>query len=702
MACIPKHRAALGASLRMLATTAAVSLATAATMPNRPPTPRPASAPAVLDEHRIARDRFGADAPWFEENIPFFESSDSTLDRIYYYRWQLYRAHLRDLGARGYIVTEFLDDVSWQRQPYASLNDATAFHIYEGRWLRDRRYVDDYLDFMYAGGGNDRHFSEGIADAAYAHFLVDGDTAFALRHLDSMKHVYALWDDHYDFAKHLYWIEPLLDATEYTIASIDASGGKDGFTGGQAFRPSINSYMYANARAISRLATLAGDRATAATYAARADDLRRAVQASLWSAPLQHFVDRYQVDNAFVHYWTPIRGRELVGYLPWYVNLPDSTPEYAVAWHHLLAPDELGGAFGLRTVEPSYEYYMRQYRYDAATGGRECQWNGPAWPFQTTQALVGMANLLNRSPSADVARSGVTRADYVRLLAQYTQLHMLDGRPDLQEDYDPDTGKPIVGLPRSHHYNHSGYTDLIITGLVGLRPREDGVLEINPLIPTDPRDPRYMRYFALQNAPYHGHLVSVLFDADGRRYGRGTGLSVLVDGRPVAASPTLRRLTIPLRQAPLAPVRRPIDVAVSVVRTDFPVATASVNTDSTALHQAIDGRVWFFPELPNGWSTAGSTHATDWYAVDFGRPVRVGAAEVSFVADGRTLAAPAAYRIQRWDGKTWVDVSGGVHDRPIANGINRDAWTPVVTSRVRVVFMPQAGKALRLVELKLF
>ncbi|MDB5458030.1 MAG: hypothetical protein JWP92_3615, partial [Caulobacter sp.] len=237
-----------------------------------------AMAAPPLDAHRIAAREFAGDAPWFENNIPLFESSDPTLDAIYYYRWRLFRAHQRDLGANGYITTEFLDDVGWQREPYASLNDATGFHLYEGRWLRDRRYASDYIDFMYAGGGNDRHFSEAIADAVYARFLVDGDKAFALKHLVAMRHVYGLWDDRYDFDKKLYWIEPLLDATEYTIASIDASGGADGFTGGHAFRPSINSYMYANARAISRLAALAGDAPAAALYARKAEGLREEVQ----------------------------------------------------------------------------------------------------------------------------------------------------------------------------------------------------------------------------------------------------------------------------------------------------------------------------------------------------------------------------------------------------------------------------------------
>lgn len=661
-------------------TTALVAPAAAATSPK-------------LDAHAIAVARFGHDAPWYEGNIPLFESSDQKLDQIYYYRWSVFRAHQRDLGPRGYITTEFLDDVGWQREPYASLNDATGFHIQEGRWLRDRRYADDYVDFMYGQGGNDRHFSEAIADATWARFLVDGDQAAATRHLAVMKHIYALWDDHYDFDKKLYWVEPLADATEYTISSIDASGGKDGFTGGQAFRPSINSYMYANARAISRLAALTGDKATAADYAARAADLKAQVQKSLWSQDFAHFIDRYKVNNEHVKYWDPIRGRELVGYLPWTFGLPDDTPAYAAAWKHAIDPDELAGPAGLRTVEPSYEHYMRQYRYIKETGERECQWNGPIWPFQTTQVLTGLANLLN-----DYRQDVVTRADYARMLAQYTQLHFKDGKPDLEEDYDPATGKAIVGLARSHHYNHSGYVDLVISGLVGLRPRADDVLEVNPLAPSDPADPNFLKYFSLQDTPYHGHLVGIAWDADGSRYGR-RGLVVTVDGREVAASPTLARITVPLARKPAAPIARPIDLAVNLVRSDYPKGSASTGDDPKTVHQALDGRVWFFPEMPNGWSP-GAGQAQPWFAVDFGKSVSVRSAELSFFADGKVLAAPKAYRMEAWIGGKWVETAKVA--APLDNGVDRTTWKPVTTSKLRAVFDLAPGKDMRLVEMKVF
>ncbi|WBO21561.1 MGH1-like glycoside hydrolase domain-containing protein [Sphingomonas abietis] len=650
-----------------------------------------------LNENDIATERFGNDAPWYEDNIPFFEASDPLLTRIWYYRWELFRAHQRDLGARGYISTEFLGDVGWQREPYASLNDASAFHIAEGRWLRDRRYTDDYVNFLYEGGGNDRHFSEGIAGAVWGRYLADGDAMGATRHLDAMRHVYNLWDDHFDFDRGLYWIEPLLDATEYTISSIDASGGKDGFRGGDAFRPSINAYMFDNALAISRIAALTGDTATATDYDARAVDLKAHVEADLWSPTLDHFVDRYQKSTDFVRAWQPIRGRELVGYLPWTVDMVTGDQRYAAAWRHSLAPTELGGAKGLRTAEPSYPYYMRQYRYDAATGARECQWNGPAWPFQTTQALTGMANLIEGP-----AQSIVTRSDYVRLLRQYAAQHMLGDHPDLQEDYDADSGRPIVGLARSHHYFHSGFDDLVVTGLAGLRPRADDNLEVAPLIPADPADPEYLRWFALQDLPYHGHLVTILWDADGTRYGHGAGLSLLVDNVPVAHTARPERIVVPLARKAPPPIARPIDLAVNVVRSAYPSGSASVNAEPEALHGALDGRVWFFPETPNGWPTTGSAHDWDWFAVDFGAPTRLHRAELAFYVEGQAFAVPSAYRLQIETRRGWTDVPAATLPAAVANGVTRIEWPATTGRRLRLLVKRPAQGAVRLVELKAF
>jgi hypothetical protein len=338
----------------------------------------------VIPRDAMAQRYFGADAPWFLTNIPFLEIDDPEIQQIYFYRWKLLRSHIREIGPQGTTILEFLDDVPWAREPYTDLNDSASFHLMEARWMRDPTVVDDLIDHLYTGAANDRHFSESIAAATEATTLVTGDPSPALRHLDTMQYVYNAWDDHFDRTRNLYWIEPIADATEYTISSIDASGAgftehpsKDqnhnGFTGGFAYRPSINSYQYANAMAISRIANEAHLADVAKDYRERADRLRSAMLGQLWNPALQHFTDRYQRSTPYVTAGDFIRGRELVGYVPWAFELPPhddsaSSKAYADSWSHLVSPDQLAGAHGLRTVEPSYPRYLTQYRYDQATG----------------------------------------------------------------------------------------------------------------------------------------------------------------------------------------------------------------------------------------------------------------------------------------------------------------------------------------------
>ena len=658
-----------------------------------------------------------------EHSVPRID--DPEIQQIYYYRWKLYRAHIREIGAQGTDETEFLPDVPWARHPYTDLNDSSSFHILEGRWLRDPRYVQSLVDHLYAGGGNDRHFSESIAAATYAWTEVTGNPAPALRHLDAMEHVYNLWDDHFDAGRNLYWIEPIADATEYTISSIDASGAgftnhpfkrdaENGFLGGFAFRPSINAYQFANAEAIAHLADEAHQSTVAAEYRGRAERIRAAVLQQLWNPQLQHFTDIYQRSTPFVTAGTFIRGRELVGYTPWMFGLVPTygaTQPYSAAWQHALNTSQLAGPFGLRTNEPTYAKYMVQYRYDHATGLPECQWNGPSWPFQTSQTLTAMANTLG-SNGASVAP--VTRDDFVHLLRQSTQQHFLSpGHPDLEEDYNPDTGRPIVGLPRSHHYNHSTYVDVVLTGLLGIRPQADDAIEIDPLLPTVAGRERPIHYFALQHLAYHGHNLTIVYDDTGSRYHAGAGLSLFSDGLRIAGPAPLGRMSVRLPHRTPKPLPLlPVDVAVNVwarppsqFETQLPIASASDASDDAHLYEAIDGRAWFFPEIANGWSPALNTGSTNpiWYAVDLRTPRRVFAAEADFFEGGQSFSAPQSWRLQALQNGTWNDVAAPqlpAGAEPV-NGPRQIAFAPIMAQHFRILMTPAPGRRVRLIEWKL-
>ena len=97
------------------------------------------------------------------------------------------------------------------------------------------------------------------------------------------------------------------------------------------------------------------------------------------------------------------------------------------------------------------------------------------------------------------------------------------GRPYVGEYLDEVTGYWLKGdQERSRYYNHSTFNDLVISGLVGLKPRPDHVLEVSPLIPQDKWD-----WFCLDNIPYKGKTVTIVWDKTGDKYKRGKGFHIL-------------------------------------------------------------------------------------------------------------------------------------------------------------------------------
>ena len=642
---------------------------------------------SILNLDTLGTRYFGNDKRWFQENVPFFECSSKSLQDVYYYRWASYKSHLRNEGSY-YIVTEFLNEMSWDVKPYAALQDATGHHIYEGRWLRNQRYLNDYINFMNTKGFRSSAYSENIADATWNRYLVNMDAAFVKNQLPNMKNLYGQWvSNKFDATHGLFHQTPISDATEYSIASIDASGGIDGFGGGESFRPSINSYQYGNALAISNAARLAGDSTTKKDYASKAASLKQNLQTSLWNTTFQHFVDRYDVTNSYVTTWAYIRGRELVGYVPWAVEMPDNNSIYNASWQHLMDPAKFFGVDGPRTVEPTYQYYMKQYRY--AGSKPECQWNGPSWPFQETFVLQGMANLL-----ADYTQTWVTRDDYIAVLKKYAAQHYYtDGSFNLLEDYYPDkpAPAPLVDLTeRSQHYNHSQYDNLIISGLCGIRPGEDSKLVVNPMVPAySATDTNSLSYFALDNVLYHGHELTIVYDATGSRYGRGTGLSIWVDGVKKVDAVPLGVQTVDVGAPIAVAVNSPVNLALSLTdTTTYPKASASYANGTGNVHQAIDGRTWYWTNTVNRWSCLGSNNAQDWYQVDFGSAKTFDNAKLSFFENGN-LKAPTDYRIQvSSNGSTWTDAPGQVKAvaTPLGNTTNLVTFTAQTARYVRALF----------------
>jgi len=478
---------------------------------------------------------------WMKQNIPFFTCPDPDVEQIYYFRWWTYRKHIKKTPV-GFIVTEFLKPVNHASE-YNALSCALGHHIAEGRWLHDPQYVDGDVAFWLRTGENGavaakdaslsggtirknlHQFSGWTAAALHDRWLADGRTDALLANLDALIEDYAAWERERLTDTGLFWQRDVSDGMESSI-----SGGRKV----KNIRPSINSYMYGNAAAIAAIATLAGKDTIARGYRDKAARLKDLVQKRLWNSDAGFFET---LDES----GTLVPVREEIGYTPWYFDLPDNGAGYEVAWKQLMDPQGFSAPYGPTTAE------RRHPQFDIPYSGDDCQWNGPSWPFATTITLRALANVLNgRSQNA------ISKEDYFQTLLVYTKSqHLkLDSSqvvPWIDEDLNPLTGEWLARAlklrkkgfyERGEHYNHSGYADLVITGLAGLRPRADRTVEVNPLLAMGKWD-----WFCLDAIPYHGRILAIVWDKTGAKFGHGAGLRIFADGKEIARSARLERIS---------------------------------------------------------------------------------------------------------------------------------------------------------------
>ena len=458
---------------------------------------------------------------WLAREVPFFDCPDVEMVRSYYYRWWVFRRHLKHTP-EGWNLSEFILPVNWADKNNAIVAGA-GFNVLDGRWLRDPKYTDDLLRFWLQPGADGQlregffAYSNFLPWTVYQRFLADGRKSEATALLPGMAAAYTGWEQRRLAPDGLFWQYDVRDGMEESISGSRTERNR---------RAPLNAYQYGNARATASVARLAGDVAMAQVFNQKAAQLQKLVLALLWDPAAGFFKVRHE-NGAFSD------ARELHGFLPWMFGLPG--PEEAGAWKEFGDPQGFAAPYGLTTAE------QRHPKFAVAYIGHDCQWNGPVWPFASAQTLMAAANVLDDDPPQDA----LTKADYFRELTTFAhglRRKLPDGRTIawIDEDQDPFTGDWIartiklkntadLDRERGAQYNHSSFGDLVVTGLIGLRPREGSKVIINPLVPAGTWD-----WFCLDGVPYHGRMLTVTWDRDGNRYGMGAGLTVFVDGKKLA------------------------------------------------------------------------------------------------------------------------------------------------------------------------
>lgn len=582
---------------------------------------------------------------FLRENIPYIDIPDKNIQDVYYYRWSSLARHLRySIAGGGYVLTEFIQSVSWAKT-FSTIDAAAGHQIYETRWLRAKFYDDDYTRFWMRGPGDSVAYTHWILDAAYRKSQVDGNTAFLTSQLQGMLQLWHQWDFTFDSEVGLYYYTPTADAQEFSLPGwVVSNGGLNNITlldvGPDTYRPSHNAYMVANARAIAQTAKLAGNKALAMNYTSIADKIEDAMFKHLWDPDQHFFVDIIRINNYSLGQAGIIQGREEVGLFPFRFGIGLS-PQYAnPSIQEIFDPEGFEASYGPTTLERRNKYYdaMKPTTYC-------CYWNGQSWPFSTAHVLKSLAAAYR------IGNLSTTANQYFNTLSLYaTTQHDIYGNPFVAEaHYSEVNAWSAYTANHSEHYDHSTNNDDVITGLLGLVPRSDNILQVSPIIPPN------WTYFALENAAYHDHLITILYDTTGARYNTSAGLSIFVDGQQVHTSSSSSALiSLPNTGVSSNDIPVPINIAANPRGPGhWPNATATYTYNLDSVWKAIDGFV-FYDYIPdNRWTNNQSYYFNDTFGITFARPRTFSSVTLAIYSDriaGGSVDCPSAIEVYSQEG----------------------------------------------------
>lgn len=669
---------------------------------------RPVTAPpgkkSILDKQKLLENETfwdNRDWDWYKENIPFFECPDPDITTTYYYRWELVTKHLTYGSPNtGYVFTEFIDRPFWSGR-YGAIVCPAGLQLGEVRWLRDPRYAWDYARYWFrTPGAEPRRYSTWLAHAILGVHEVHPDIDAIKDLLPDLIKNYKAWEkSHFDPKMGLFWQTGHDDGMEININSRQT---KDTVRGAPGYRPTLNSYMAFDALAIAKMLNDSRDFEKVdevrdkgvPQFLEKGGKLMETMEAKLWDPKREFFFhlaknDEKKDDNVVKaqtltyqtgKYAGSSHGRELIGYVPWQFFV---LSKQAAAWKFLMDRNYFYADFGPTTVERHDPQFLISKHC--------CAWSGQSWPYATTQTLLALANFLQRSSARpDV----ITKADYLKLLKIYAKTHRKAGKPYIAEAAHPDTGswEGHDSYNHSEHYFHSGYTDLIVSGLVGLNSYKNDQIKLLPLAPAD------WDFFALDGVMCQGRELAILWDRQGTRYGLGKGLHLIVDGNRIHSEKELtntKAIQLPPRKLHAKRQSRPVNFAVNNDGTNFPRVSASFSNPKTPLAKINDGNYWYLIHPPNRWTCEGSLNKSDWCAIDFGVKRKIHTVKLYPLDDGEHVLPPVKIDVQYWDGNNWKTIPEQARTPTLPTGrrANVVRFPELETSKVRATFTHhQAGR----------
>jgi peptidoglycan/LPS O-acetylase OafA/YrhL len=566
---------------------------------------------AQVDEFNGYPNRPASDGPYnasnnkkfLLDNVPLFASSDTSITKVYNYRWWMISKHLKEYqdpwdNKKYWVVTEFFGV-----KPWASLSGAITCpagqQFYDVRWLRDDKYLKSYADYFMRGSaahlnqrenGNFLTYLSRPESHHFSSWMINGIQAFQQVHPDpnwlhqilpyAEKHQ-QLWDSLFTVknpqakTNGLYKILDLYDGMEFSLSAVLGLIKSDGpyslytaanwrkyylgweTTGNaeqsaeakqypKAFRKGYPDYYLVrpsvNSYAYGNLAALSHLYASDEASFPTPQTLHKSGIYSAKAASLQNKALKLLWNKEDQFFNTYSAGDNTYGTGDYEARVRESVG-YS-PWYFGMIP-----AQNYQQYDKAWELFSSRKGFFAPSGMTTAE---QQHPFYNEQAYAWngrgwpFENSVVYKAYANYLRNYKkvsTLAEKELLYTHIAQLARLHGSQELNigEWYIPSNGKSFGG---EMDYFHSTFPDIIIEDLLGFQSSLENQFSIQPLLPEGKWD-----YFYLGNLRYHNHDIDIVWkkDWDTQKAGAQSRLCVWVDGKLAASSQSLHnRITVQL------------------------------------------------------------------------------------------------------------------------------------------------------------
>ncbi|WP_165218887.1 Ig-like domain-containing protein [Schaalia sp. ZJ1691] len=679
---------------------------------------------------------------WWVDHLVYLDTPENNIDKTLFYRWWLMRYNFLDAdvpgndyqfptsmeGVLGYnnaivlTIGMFMDDLKYFRDPMYSYGPALS----AGETSKSGKFVDNPGDP--ANWSNS--YTQYITEAAWRAYQVHGGpaqigTPLARHGEEDINGLIQAYDSN---GNHL------IEYNWGAMTGNDADAVSFSWRGGYMDRTE-SAYLYSNALAAANFYSISGDTTSAQRMTDFAKSVRQSVLDVLWedktNQPDEVGLYGNLLKHAYVSDGKLNPWKEINNYYPFTVGLmpkkgdADYDPKYVEALRLFADADQY----------PVFPFYTANQVDKAARTATGIEGSNNFSIINSTVWFRMLSSVLRDYPS-----KYLTPETYKQLLYWNAFAHYQNGDnrlPNQNEFWSNGSAKDggSIGYRSWIHHTILGTTNFtMIEDAMGLRPREDSTIELDPIdIGWD--------HFTANNISYHGQDLSIVWDKDGSHYGGPAGYSVYLDGQLMFTVDRLAHVTYDPAHGTVSVVEGDAKIVSSQVGSLKNAGEVSYSDDSrvvdifakagTDISQASGGSMNLAREatvsssytakgttvetVNDGttvnepfWGTAGTTNAMDTLDLDLGTVQSVDDVRVFFYRSSTTAtvpgyAAPKQFLLQYWDGNEWKPVPRQARTPLYPQGnLNIVRFPEVETSRLRLVFEHAPGAATGVKEVQAF